>query len=468
VKRYTKATVIGLPAAEQVMAEHVAALRDRSYEVQCLNRGTIQRFLAYCRDVCEQPADRLLIDRPQLLCWLTQACKGVAHAYARQRLSALANYSRSLVRAGVTETDVMAEFKADHGKVGWKKIVIALRSNDPAAALAALRPIAPRPGPLAAMIGPYAQLRRSLGLKGYDTRNTLLDLDQFARSRGVASVGGVTPTIIEQWLRPMNVISAVRHRKVRCVTRFFNHLRTLRVIATNPVPDSLTVGRQRCTSIKPFIFTTGQVAAILKAAGRLPDSTRFPNRAKTCSTMLTMLCALGLRHGEVRRLRLCDIDLTRQTLFIDQTKFHKSRYVPFGPKVGRCLDQFLALRRTILTPVGDDDLLFVAQSRASLSYEALYKAFGDILRELKIAASDGHRPPRVHDLRHTFAVHRLLRWYREGVDVQSRLLSLSVFMGHVNVHSTQVYLSATGDLLQVANDRFRRHVASAIHSEAHP
>ena len=71
-------------------------------------------------------------------------------------------------------------------------------------------------------------------------------------------------------------------------------------------------------------------------------------------------------------------------------------------------------------------------------------------------------------MRHTFAVHRLLRWYREGVDVQGRLQSLSVFLGHVNVYSTQVYLSATGDLLHAANDRFRRHVASIIEGEARP
>lgn len=467
MKRFLQTTVIGLPAAERVMAAHVAALRERSYEARCLNRGTIQRFLAYCRDAREQPADRLLIDRPQLLHWLTRACAGVAVAYARQRLSALANYSRALARAGVTATDVMAEFKADHGGAGWKKIVLALRSDAPDAALAALRPVAPRPGPLFATIGPYAELRRSLGLKGDDTRNALLDLDRFAREQGVASPEGVTPALVERWLKPMDVIPAVRHRKVRYAARFFDHLRALGVVATNPVPDALSAGRQRSNCIKPFIFTTEQIAAILGAAARLPDSTRFPNRARTCSTMLTLLCALGLRHGEVRRMRLRDVDLTRQTLFIDRTKFHKSRYVPFGPKVGRCLEQFLALRRTVVTPVGEDDPLFVAQSRGPLSYCTLYQAFGEILGALKITNPAG-RAPRVHDLRHTFAVHRLLRWYREGADVQGRLQSLSVFLGHVNVYSTQVYLSATGDLLHAANDRFHRHVAPAINTGARP
>jgi site-specific recombinase XerD len=467
VKRFTTTTVIGLPAAERVMAAHLATLRDRSYEARCLNRGTIQRFLAYCRDTRVQPAGHLLIGRQQLLHWLTQVCVGVTVAYARQRLSVLAIYSRALARAGVTATDVMAEFRADHGRVGWNKIVLALRADHPDAALAAIRPVAPSRGPLFATIGPYAELRRSLGLKGNDTRNALLDLDRFAQAHGVTSPEGITAALIEQWLKSMDVIPAVRHRKVRYVARFFDYLRTLGVVATNVVPDALSAGRQRSTCVKPFIFTTEQIAAILAAARRLPDSTRFPHRARTCSAMLTLLCALGLRHGEVLRLRLRDVDLARQRLFIDRTKFHKSRYVPFGPKVGRCLEQFLALRRTIITPVGDDDQLVVAQSRGPLSYCTLYKAFDEILHELKITNPAG-RAPRVHDLRHTFAVHRLLRWYREGVDVQGQLLSLSVFMGHVNVYSTQVYLSATADLLQAANDRFHRHAGSVINGETLP
>jgi site-specific recombinase XerD len=465
----SKATAPGLQTAEQVMAEHLTALIDRSYEVRCLHLGTIRRFLAYCRKVREQPADRLLLNRQELVRWLIEICMGVAVAYARQRLSVLARYSRALARAGILETDLVAEFKAEHGQSGWQPLIAAFRSDNPYAALTALRlaSIPPAPGPLAAMIYPYAELRRSLGLKGDTTRNTLLNLDRFAQAQGVTAPAEITSALIEQWIKPMDVIPAVRIRKARCVERFFDHLRTLHVVTTNPVPNSLLATRkQRSTSIRPFIFTTEQIAAILGAAGKLPDSTRFPHRARTCATMLTLLCALGLRHGEARRLRQRDVDLSRCTLFIDQTKFHKSRYVPFGPKVGQCLEQFLALRRTILNPVGEDDLLFMTPARVPLAYVSLYKAFDEIVAGLGIRGDAGQRAPRIHDLRHTFAVHRLLRWYREGVDVQSRLLSLSVFMGHVNIHSTQVYLTVTGDLLREANERFRRHVASVIDVEA--
>jgi integrase/recombinase XerD len=169
--------------------------------------------------------------------------------------------------------------------------------------------------------------------------------------------------------------------------------------------------------------------------------------------------------GEVCRLRLRDLDLARQTLFIDQTKFHKSRYVPFGPKVGRCLQHFLDLRHTTTAPAGQDDPLFVTLSRLPLVSSTLRRAFGAILRCLGITKAAGQRAPRLHDLRHTFAVHRLLRWYREGVDVQSRLPLLSTFLGHVEIHSTQVYLNVTIDLLREANDRFHRHFGSLFDEE---
>src|SRR5262245_50690735 len=128
-----------LHAAERVMAEHIAALGDRSYEVRCLHLGTIRRFLAYCCNVREQPADRLLLDRQQLVQWLIQICTCVAVAYARQRLCALARYSRALARAGILETDLVGEFRAEHGQSSWHPLIEAFRSNDPETALNALR-----------------------------------------------------------------------------------------------------------------------------------------------------------------------------------------------------------------------------------------------------------------------------------------------------------------------------------------
>jgi integrase len=174
---------------------------------------------------------------------------------------------------------------------------------------------------------------------------------------------------------------------------------------------------------------------------------------------------LGLRHGEVRRLCISDVDFTRAVLSIRQTKFHKNRYVPFGPKVGECLRQFLDARRTVLQPLQDDDPLFVTLWRVPIRKRFLLAAFHGILRDLDIPGPQSQQRPRLHDLRHSCAVGRLLRWYREGVDVQARLPLLSTFLGHVDPNYTAVYLTATAELLRAANERFYRHASSLFNEE---
>ena len=257
--------------------------------------------------------------------------------------------------------------------------------------------------------------------------------------------------------------------RVRFVRRFFEYLLSLAVVMDNPVPRLLTSPRRMPHSaFKPYIFTREQLAAILAAARQLPGNHVCRYRAQICVTMLTLLHALGLRHGEVRRLRLCDLQLDRRTLFIAQTKFHKSRYVPFGPKVGHCLQRYLEVRHTLVQPMRDDDPLFVTKWRKPLGFKMLLKVFRNILSTLGITGMPSQGAPRIHDLRHSFAVNRLLRWYREGLNVQSRLPLLSTFLGHANPQSTEVYLTITADLLREANARFHTHFGSQFDEVGHP
>jgi integrase len=211
----------------------------------------------------------------------------------------------------------------------------------------------------------------------------------------------VTPALLEGWVEQMSCHPAERLHKARVVRRFFEHLRGLGVVAGNPVPAHLTAeGRRIARPFHPFIFTTEQVAAILAAAERLPTNHLFPLRPQTCHAMIAVQYALGLRHGEVRRLRVRDLDLARQALFIDRTKFHKSRHVPFGPKVGGCLQRYLEVRCTVLPPLRPDDPLFVAFRRAPVTGHLLLDTFREILRSLGITGQNGQCNPRLHDLRH--------------------------------------------------------------------
>ena len=153
------------------------------------------------------------------------------------------------------------------------------------------------------------------------------------------------------------------------------------------------------------------------------------------------------------------------TLLIAQTKFHKSRLIPFGPKLGQRLRTYLGQRRGLFGTCYEDDPLFVAYRRKPMSYTTLMKIFRAALCSIGLTRDSGLPVPRLHDLRHSFAVHRLLQWYKEGGDVQNQLPVLATFMGHVNVVSTQVYLTITFELLHEANVRFHRHFGRQFDQE---
>ena len=465
MKKIPKHYAIRRADAESVFESHLASLAGKSRQTWHMNRRTIRSFLNATEYQNGRQDSYLHLDEAWLQRWMIWASADVPASYAMQRLGIVGRYLHALTQVGITETDLMAEFRSRHGQCSWERLVPALQSPDSKIALVALRSPAPQPGPLTAFIGPYLELHQSLGKNYNGHRHVLRGLDRFLQAECIISIQDITSTILERWMTPMTCIPTVRQRKAQSLRQFFDHLLLLKIVTNNPVSMTLLGTGKYATACKPFILAKDQISAILAAARRLPKSGYMRWKAETCYTMLALLCALGLRHGEVLHLRLRDVDLARNTLFIDQTKFHKSRYVPFGPKVRQCLEQFLEIRRTILPPFQSDDPLFVTIWRSPMSPNTLLTAFQSIVQNLGIKGAAGQRPPRLHDLRHTFAVHRLLRWYRQGADVQSRLSSLATFMGHVDLKHTQVYLTATEELLQQANDRFYRKFGSLLNDE---
>jgi site-specific recombinase XerD len=445
---------------ERVWENYVAASEERWHQ-RFSGRNTIQRFLASIGVADPLGTQRLVIDQQSILRWMIQDVTDKSVSYAADRLAAFDHFLKVLVQAGLMDTDLLAEYRVDYGKRSWLCLARALQSANPETALAALPRTLPTPGPLAAYVRSYIDLHQALGKDYRLHKGALQDFDRFLQAQAIASPQAVTPALVEHWQNTLTCCAYLRIHRVRFVHRFFEYLRSLSVVMHNPVPRLLTrPHRMPPSAFKPYIFTAEQLAAILATAQQLPDNRMWRNRAQTCVTMLTLLSALGLRHGEVRRLRLCDLQLDCQALFIAQTKFHKSRYVPFGPKVGRCLQRYLEVRHTLLQPVRDDDPLFVTKWRKPVGYRMLCDVFRNILGILGIRGLPGQGLPRIHDIRHSVAVNCLLRWYREGVDVQSRLPLLSTFLGHANPHATEVYLTITVDLLREANVRFHNHFGS--------
>jgi integrase len=302
----------------------------------------------------------------------------------------------------------------------------------------------------------YLTFHRALGKKYYRDQLNLRNLDNFLQAEGVRSPHVVSSQLIEAWYDSQPGVWRTRYEKIRGVYRFFKYLQAMEVIAANPVPSTLLETRRGVPRLyPPYIFTIEQISAILSELRRQPTDGFTPWHAETCHTMAALQYALGLRHGELRRLRIRDVDFSRKTLFIDRTKFYKNRCLPFGPRVEKRLEEFMQVRRSILAPIRDDHPLFVAWWRTPLCVSVYYEAFRLALKTLNITGHQG-RAPRTHDLRHSFAVHRLSRWYRDGVDVQSRLPWLSTFLGHVDIQSTEVYLTITADLYEQASARFYR------------
>lgn len=206
----------------------------------------------------------------------------------------------------------------------------------------------------------------------------------------------------------------------------------------------------------PHIFSTDEVRRVLHLTGKLGG---YPFRKITYRTLILVVYCTGLRFGEALRLRLQDLDLAAGTLFILPSK-GRSRWVPYHRSLGRELVRYLAARRAF-APAGPNDRLFVGPDRTRLLAGAASHSVRRLLQLAGLKPVAGRVGPRPYDLRHAFAVHRLTRWYRAGVDLHARLPWLSAYMGHDDLLGTETYLTATPELLALAGSRFRRRYRAA-------
>ena len=202
-----------------------------------------------------------------------------------------------------------------------------------------------------------------------------------------------------------------------------------------------------------YIYSPSELQALLAAASKLPPPNSL--RPHTYRTLLGILYSTGIRIGEALALNREDFHSTDSRLYIAEGKFRKARWVPLSASTCRALQLYLR-QRLRRTPRSSDSPLFLNQRSRRLHPCTVNQTFHSLLRHCGILHPK-HTGPRIHDLRHTFAVHRLLAWYRDGQDVNARLPWLATYMGHVDFHSTQVYLRATPELVEQVDRRFHNH-----------
>lgn len=315
---------------------------------------------------------------------------------------------------------------------------------------------------LGGMMQEFLHHHRALGKRFLNEERALQLFDHFLFDLGCLSLPEITPTVLERFLasRRRPVAKSYNHL-LGVLRRWFEWLVRQQRLSRSPLvlrPRRLTGSRP------PFIFDSEQARRLLAVAEALPDNNRGHQRGLVYRTIFALLYGLGLRVGEVARLRLKDLDWDRGVLNILHTKFAKSRLVPFGPKLGTQLREYLRQRGKAWAPSQPDDPLFRfgPEKTRAIHPGTVSQTFRQLVPKLGLSIPDGVAPPRLHCLRHSFAVGTLLRWYRIGVDPRQRLHHLSTFLGHVHPASTVVYLTVTAELLREANERFEKAAAPLV------
>jgi integrase/recombinase XerD len=288
----------------------------------------------------------------------------------------------------------------------------------------------------------YLEMRRALGFKLERAGALLAQFVAFAEDSGADAI---TVELALAWARlPEGAQPTWVARRLEVVRIFARHLAILD--PTNEVipTDLLAV---RTFRRPPYLYSPGEIAALMDAASNLAN----PLKAATFETLIGLLACTGLRAGEAMRLDRGDFDDAEGVLVVRNTKFNKSRQVPLHPttvdalrRYGRRRDELCASPRT--------PALFLSSTGTRLGHPVLQPTFVRLLHTSAVGAT-APRCPRVHDLRHSFTVTTLLRWYRDGGDIAVRMPSLSTYLGHVDPSSTYWYLQAAPELLALAADR---------------
>jgi integrase len=302
-------------------------------------------------------------------------------------------------------------------------------------------------------VSDYVNVRRALGSK-LDRAEKLLGQvvsyleDQHAEVVTVEhALAWATLPQASGWWHAMR-LSAVR--------RFAVHLHTLDARTQVPPPGLIAHGTHRAT---PYLYSDAEIGALVQAAGRL----RTAIGAATYPVLISLLAVTGMRFGEAIALDVNDFDPGAGVLTVRDGKFGKSRLLPLHPSTTDALGRYLRQRSQLLR---DDDLadtgaLLISNAGTRLDHSRAQRTWRTLRTAAGLTPRSGNCRPRIHDLRHSFAVATLLDWYRHGEDVPAMLPTLSTYLGHADPKNTFWYLSAAPELLALAGRRLDTYLAGA-------
>ena len=284
------------------------------------------------------------------------------------------------------------------------------------------------------LVDSYLALRRAVGFELKMAEYMLRSFARYASERGELYV--CASTVID-WARQASSLPQ-RDERLKTVIRFADHLHV--EDQRHQVPPRDVFGYRKVRRV-PFIYTKKQISRLIEAASGLgPRGTLRPH---TYSTLFALLAATGLRISEA--LNLCMDDVTPEGLIIRKTKFQKTRLVPLHESAAAGLERYLVRRKR---EASSTDHVFISRRGRFLSRQIVHPVFRRLLKEIGLDSGSGRRRPRIHDIRHTFAV-RALEACPDGRDrICQHMLALSTYMGHTNINSTYWYLETTPHLMR--------------------
>ena len=304
------------------------------------------------------------------------------------------------------------------------------------------------------LIEQYISYQRSLGFVFVKDAFTLR---AFGRARGArASIASVRVEHVDAFLGKARPVTMNWFTKLSRLRPFFKYAVSRGYITTAPLP---TVMPKRPSPFVPYIYTREELHRLLQVVESYPQDSS-PLEPVTVRTMILVYYGAGLRLREAINLTGAYVDFNGSILTIRHTKFDKTRLVPVGPQLNQILVQYdrtRPRRRPMNAP------FFTTVLGGPVHPLMFQLRFRRLCDRAGIRRTDTRQQPRIHDLRHTFAVHRLTSWYQQGADVQRLLHPLSVYLGHVCLEHTQVYLSMTPELLREASHRFERYAGKERH-----
>lgn len=391
--------------------------------------------------------------------WLNDQFRVRSLRQVIDRTSVVNRFLSWMVNQGALPSNPFVELRIEYGQRTTAPVVRALLNPNFQRALEDLRP-APRFG---SFLGPVMRedvtLMQTMGYRYSTQEGRFLRLDRFLQGRPDLT-GQPLAVVIREWAStrsgPQQILEC--HLTARSLSRALSR----KDPASQSIPWEKRIKQEaHQRHRRPYIFNEQEVQCLLATALSLP-SPQSPVRPHTAHMMLVLAYYSGLRVGEIVRLNVGDFNVS-DGIDIRSTKFFKSRRLPLSTSVVAALQSYLEVRRQAGAPTGPDVPLFWhARGSGRYSYSATRQLLVRVLRRAGLKPSSGRTSPRIHDLRHAFVLNRLLAWYREGINPQSRLPYLATYLGHKDINSTLVYLTITQELLQQASERFRVRGARAL------